>query len=62
MDGLQGRDRPVPVVVEHGVGCRAGRPTDRPHFLAAVPQQFECFPAVGGQRAVRSLDGANAVL
>eukprot|EP00969_Alexandrium_andersonii_P080854 3564821-Alexandrium_andersonii.AAC.1 len=54
--------RPVPVVVEHGVRCRARRPADRPRLLAAAPQEFERFTAVGGQRVVRALDGADAVL
>eukprot|EP00969_Alexandrium_andersonii_P277543 12267886-Alexandrium_andersonii.AAC.1 len=62
MESLEGWNRPAPVVAEHGVGSRACGPADRPRFLATVPQQFECFTAAGGKRAVRPLNGANAVL
>eukprot|EP00969_Alexandrium_andersonii_P111075 4903015-Alexandrium_andersonii.AAC.1 len=44
-ESLEGLDRPMSVVVEHGVGSRARRPADRPYFLATVPQQLERLTA-----------------
>eukprot|EP00969_Alexandrium_andersonii_P021969 961630-Alexandrium_andersonii.AAC.1 len=60
LEGLEGLDRPVAIVVEHGVRSRACGPTDRPHLLTAVPKELKCLAAVGGKGAVRPLDRADA--
>eukprot|EP00969_Alexandrium_andersonii_P209732 9264930-Alexandrium_andersonii.AAC.1 len=52
----------MPVVFEHGAGGIAGRPTDRPDVLPALPKGLQSLATVRSEAAVRALDGAHAVL